>query len=111
MYEPDARSTLLNRRAELLVELDRLTSIEFDPSNAVSFGKRIGEGTTAAVDRIERVGTASELQAMLEDVEAALARLDEGTYGICARCGAVIPEERLEARPWTTLCVSCASSR
>ena len=111
MDEQAARQALVRRRSELLSELAELTAVPTDPMGSVSFGKRIGEGTTAAIDRIERVGTASELQAMLSDVDAALARMDEGTYGICERCGATIPDERLEARPWTTLCVSCAAQR
>ena len=106
-----AKAALERRRAELVSELEVLTAVPSDPMGSVSFGKRIGEGTTAAIDRIEKVGTAAELQAMLDDVHAALVRIDEGTYGICERCGALIPEERLEARPWTTRCVRCASLR
>jgi RNA polymerase-binding transcription factor DksA len=48
---------------------------------------------------------------MRTDVVRALEKLDEGTYGLCDRCGALIPEERLEARPWSVLCVRCASRR
>ena len=40
---------------------------------------------------------------------AALARMDEGTYGTCAECGEEIPEARLEARPLSVTCVSCAA--
>ncbi|WP_051425914.1 TraR/DksA family transcriptional regulator [Jiangella gansuensis] len=46
---------------------------------------------------------------ILVEVEAAQARLARGTFGGCERCGAVIPPERLELRPWTRLCVTCAS--
>jgi RNA polymerase-binding transcription factor DksA len=48
---------------------------------------------------------------MLEDVDRALAKLEEGTYGLCDRCGLAIPEARLEARPSSVLCVGCASVR
>jgi DnaK suppressor protein len=61
------------------------------------------------VDRLNTVGAAQELAAMLADVERALAKLDEGTYGVCDGCGAAIPAARLEARPSSTLCVRCAS--
>ena len=44
---------------------------------------------------------------LVRDIDAALARLDEGTYGTCTRCGQPIPEERLEAVPYAVLCVSC----
>ncbi len=44
---------------------------------------------------------------LVRDIDAALARLDEGTYGTCTRCGQPIPEERLDAVPYAVLCVSC----
>jgi DnaK suppressor protein len=99
------------RRDELASELGVMTTVERDPDASVSFGKRVGDGTTEAVERLNRVGTARELGAMLRDVERALAKVDEGTYGICDRCGRLIPEPRLEARPWSVLCVDCAALR
>jgi len=41
-------------------------------------------------------------------IDAALARIKEGNYGVCARCGEEIPEKRLAALPYVTTCVSCA---
>ena len=104
-------AALRARRDELTTALDAVTSVERDPHAAVSFGKRVGDGTTEAVDRLNRVGTARELQAMLGDVVRALRKLEDGTYGICDRCGRLIPEARLEARPWSVRCVDCASLR
>ncbi|HST87120.1 MAG TPA: TraR/DksA C4-type zinc finger protein [Ktedonobacterales bacterium] len=46
-------------------------------------------------------------QALLEQVNAALARLDAGTYGICANCGKEINPRRLERAPYATLCIDC----
>jgi DnaK suppressor protein len=43
----------------------------------------------------------------LEAVDAALERLDEGTFGTCRSCSRPIAEERLEARPWAALCIDC----
>lgn len=43
----------------------------------------------------------------LEAVDAALARLDDGSYGTCARCGRPIAPERLEALPWAAHCIEC----
>jgi DnaK suppressor protein len=45
----------------------------------------------------------------LADIDAALARLDAGTYGTCTSCGTPIRPERLEALPWTGLCIECSS--
>ena len=99
------------RLAGLDEELAALTAVPRDPAAAVSFGKRIGDGTTEAIDRMTKVGTAEQLAVIRADVVRALEKIDDGTYGLCDRCGASIPEERLEARPWSTLCVSCASLR
>jgi DnaK suppressor protein len=76
---------------------------------AVSFGKRVGEGTTQAVERIAQVATARNLDAKLHDVERAVAKIDEGTYGTCDGCGAAVGAERLQAIPWAVRCVACAS--
>ena len=99
------------RRDQLRSELGVVTTVERDPDASVSFGKRVGDGTTEAVERLNRVGTARELDAMLRDVDRALQKIEDGTYGICDRCGRLIPEERLEARPWSVLCVEDAALR
>jgi DnaK suppressor protein len=105
-----ARATLEEHLAALDRELSALTEVSRDPA-AVSFGKRIGDGTVEAVERLAKVGAAKELATMRTEVARALEKIDDGTYGICDRCGALIPEERLEARPWSVLCVRCASLR
>ncbi|MEO8293541.1 MAG: TraR/DksA family transcriptional regulator [Actinomycetota bacterium] len=104
------RTALQERRDELTAELATLTKVTRDPSATIGFGKRVGEGTNEAISRIERVAQADALTTTLADVDRALDKLDEGTYGVCDRCEAVIPPERLEARPWTGLCVACASA-
>ena len=48
---------------------------------------------------------------LLEKIDLALQRLDEGTYGVCAQCGGPIPVERLLAKPSVSLCVSCQESK
>lgn len=53
------------------------------------------------------LATSEELQKDLKDVETALVRIELGTYGICVSCGERIEEERLEAIPTATLCLSC----
>lgn len=105
------RARVEERATELRAELAVLTKVTRDPSATIGFGKRVGEGTNEAISRIERVGQAEALTATLEDVDRALEKLDEGTYGICDVCGALIPQERLDARPWTSLCVADAAER
>ena len=53
----------------------------------------------------------ADLQRTIAEIDAALTRIDAGTYGTCSGCGAAIPEERLELRPFTDTCVACQQSR
>lgn len=99
------------QRDELRAQLGELTAAPRDPMAAVSFGKRVGEGTSQAVERITQVDAAKKLDAKLHDVERALAKLHEGTYGVCDSCGEPIAPERLEAIPWAVLCIACATRR
>jgi DnaK suppressor protein len=107
----DVRATLQHARDGLRAELAALTAAPRDPMAAVSFGKRVGEGTSQAVERITQVDAAKRLDAKLADVERALAKLDDGTYGSCDVCGAPIGGERLEAIPWAVRCIKDASRR
>jgi DnaK suppressor protein len=105
------RDSLVEERDALSAELDELTAVSRDPAATIGFGKRVGEGTNEAIGRIERVGQVDALSKKRADVVRALAKFDEGTYGICDRCGAMIPDERLEARPSSVLCVDCSAAR
>ena len=110
--DPDAaRASLERARTELRDELEALKATPRDPTATVSFGKRVGEGTSQAVERIAQVDAARQLDAKLRDVERALDKLDEGTYGACDVCGRPIAPERLEAIPWAVLCVDDAAAR
>ncbi len=62
---------------------------------AQGFGKRIGDGTTEAISRLNDIGVGRSLETGLERVERALAKLDEGSYGTCDGCGGPIPRKRL----------------
>ena len=65
----------------------------------------LGDVATATFDR-EMASTLEENSTnVLADIDAALARIENGTYGVCERCGKAIGEERLEALPWATLCI------
>ncbi len=55
--------------------------------------------------------SAARARETMEEIDAALARLDAGTYGICESCLAPIPVERLEAIPHVRLCVACSAGR
>ena len=68
------------------------------------------EGATIAFERSQVGALVRQAEARLLEVDAALGRLDAGTYGACAVCGQAIPEGRLEVRPTAATCVACATS-
>lgn len=107
MTSDETRELLTTRRAGLVEELERLTAPPAEGA-AVSFGKRIGDGTAEAVERLATTASARSIAGSIEEIDLALARLDAGTYGTCANCGKTIPEPRLEARPAASLCIDCA---
>lgn len=95
------------KRAEVEAELDLLTQPQADAGD-ISFGKRIGDGTSIAVERITQVAAHDGLQVLLAEIDRAEAKVAEGSYGTCDSCGEPIAPGRLEARPWSTHCVDCA---
>ncbi len=95
------------KRAEVAAELDGLTQPPPD-SGGISFGKRVGDGTSIAVERITQVAAHDGLQVMLAEIDRAEAKVLDGTYGVCDTCLEPIAPARLEARFWSTHCVSCA---
>ena len=65
----------------------------------------LGDMATVTFDRELDEGLEEGAMQTLAQIDRALARLDDGTYGICERCGNPIGEGRLRARPWATLCI------
>ena len=73
--------------------------------------QHLGDAATAMHDReLDYTLTDNETQ-LLGAIDAALGRIDDGTYGVCTNCGKPIGEERLEALPWAELCIDCARAR
>ena len=65
----------------------------------------LGDVATATFDR-EMASTLEDNSThVLNEIDAALARIDDGTFGTCSSCGEAIGTERLEALPWATLCI------
>ncbi|MET0837532.1 MAG: TraR/DksA family transcriptional regulator [Marmoricola sp.] len=106
----EVRATLTAKLAEIDAEMAEMEQPP-DQQGTISFGKRIGEGTSMAIDRFAQVGVHDRLQRTRTDVVRALEKLDEETYGTCDVCGRPIGEGRLEALPWATLCVEDAGKR
>jgi len=109
--EPDAtevRRVLGSRLADIDEQLTTMSAPPTEQSN-ISFGKRVGDGTQMAVDRLAQVAAHEKLLAMRADIRRALAKLDDGSYGRCDVCGGPIGAERLAALPWATRCVKDAA--
>lgn len=112
MSEPDLTAVEATLREHLEALRERRGTITKAPErgSGVSFGKRVGDGTTEAVSRLTDVGVVDSLNATEERIERALEKIAEGSYGICDSCGNPIPEKRLEAAPESVLCVTCAGA-
>jgi RNA polymerase-binding protein DksA len=111
----DARSRLASQREETLRRLAGLTG-EYDAVVAASYDSNADdehypEGATIAFERSQVGALIRQAREGLVEIDAALARLDAGVYGVCERCGRPIGEGRLEARPVARLCMDCASVR
>ena len=96
------RKRLLELRARSRGELDRMIQVIQED------GRPTGEhdrGASEAVDKEIEVEHAEE--EIHRQVQAALERIDNGTYGVCEQCGKNIPEVRLDAIPYAPFCVAC----
>jgi DnaK suppressor protein len=108
------RELLLEKRSAVVEALEYLHkenpgSLKDETGELVSGSadQHMADTGTETVDR-EIDYTLEETDGrLLTAIDAALARIDAGTYGICVNCGAQIAPERLEAMPWATLCIDC----
>jgi RNA polymerase-binding transcription factor len=104
------RDRLLDERRRVVDAIDNIHtenpgSLGEETEETTYQDNHLGDIATATFDR-EMASTLEENSThVLTEIDAALARIDEGTYGTCLRCGQPIGQERLEARPWATLCI------
>jgi DnaK suppressor protein len=99
------RRTALARLARLRADFGGIVDASRD-SNADD--EHDPEGSTIAFERSQVDALVRQTERHLEEIDAALARVAAGDYGICERCGEPIPAGRLEARPVARTCVPCA---
>lgn len=104
----EAEARLREERANLLHQLTELGADESgDLIGEVDFGEGFADAAAVTAERTEVLGLVDSLKRTLDNVDAALARIEEGTYGTCARCGKHIGEARLEFRPESIYCIDC----
>jgi len=106
--ETGVAAVLAAKQAEVEAEVAALSAPPED-TGGIGFGKRVGDGTSIAVERLALVAAHGRMVVLLAEIRRARAKFDEGSYGRCDTCGAPIPEGRLEALPWAVQCVACAS--
>jgi len=108
------RVLLEDERARRLLLLPALRA-DIDEANLARQDSNVDdehdpEGSTIAFELSQASALLRQSSAGLDQVEAALARLANGTYGTCVVCGGPIADGRLEARPWTPFCILHASA-
>jgi RNA polymerase-binding protein DksA len=107
------RTVLLEERKRVADAIEYLHaenpgSIEDESEEIIgSVDNHLAETATVTLDREIDYTLEENSEHVLAAIDAALKRIDEGTYGICQNCGREIGEERLEAVPWATLCIDC----
>ena len=106
------RQRMLEERQRVVDAIDNIHaenpgSIGEETEETTFQDNHLGDIATATFDR-EMASTLEDNSThVLTEIDAALKRIDEGTFGVCTRCGKPISAERLEALPWAALCIEC----
>lgn len=99
------RDLLQDERTDLMSKL-----AEFGAGGAgLTYDSNFADSSQVTAERSEAEALVASLQETLEDVERAIGKLDQGTYGLCESCGRQIDPVRLEAMPAARYCIDCAS--
>lgn len=101
------RAIYQEQATSLRAEADSL-ALEREPGD-VQFDEESGEGGTVTVDRERNLALSGQAVLAVEEIDDALRRIDDKTYGYCERCFQPIPKPRLRALPYARLCVACKS--
>jgi DnaK suppressor protein len=104
----DLRTSLEEERSNLRARLGELGDGD---AGSISFDQNFADSSQVTAERGEVEVLLGSLRESLAQVEDALRKLDEGTYGFCDRCHEPIAPARLEAKPEARRCINCASLR
>lgn len=102
----DYRGLLEAERTDLR---GQLAELGFGDAGSLNYDSNFADTSQVTAERGEAEALAGQLRDALNEVEAAIARLDNGTYGMCERCHQPIAPARLEAKPAARRCIACAS--
>ena len=103
------RTELLDLRTRVLGAAQDIVSGDEDDGELSSAAgdQHLADHASEMLDREVDESLEENAEQLVHEIDVAVARIDAGTYGTCARCGQPIPEERLEAVPYATLCLDC----
>ena len=87
--------------------VDHGVEVEGDENVSVEAHEGFADSAQVTAERSQQITMVEQLRVRREDIQRALEKIGEGTYGKCESCGKEIPAERLEAVPAATLCVDC----
>jgi RNA polymerase-binding protein DksA len=105
------RAALLDERQRLLGDVNRLQEDNIKRSVRETSGALSGDPSENVDEENSRsfsMAIAANKQEALQEIDAALDRIDEGTYGLCEFCGEKIPQKRILAKPSARTCLKCA---
>ena len=110
------RELLLDERKRVVAAIQNLHddhpgTISDETGEDAVYDNHLADTATETYDRELDYTLEENSQHVLSEIDAALKRIDDGTYGICTNRGEQIPVERLEARPYATLCIDCQRER
>ncbi len=106
-----ARTTLQAERERLVHQLKELGADDSgELTGDIDYDDAFADAAAATSERTETLGLVENLAAGVKEIDVALERIEEGTYGLCADCGAEINPERLAFRPNSVRCVQCKTS-
>lgn len=107
----DLAAVLAAERRELAAHIERIEAEgRANGKASISFGKRIGDGTAVAVERLNELAILERLTKQHRSVVRAEQKVEEGSYGRCDGCDAAISDDRLDALPWAIHCLTCADA-
>jgi RNA polymerase-binding protein DksA len=105
----EAERVRIVKEIEGIQTLDHTTSQEDESGELSSYDQHPADAATETFLRERDVALEESAEAILRQVEVALRKIDEGTYGTCERCGKEIAPARLQAIPYTPFCIECAA--
>ena len=101
------RTALLEERKRVQEAMNYIHDEQPDKDDEMNLSTHLMDNAALTLEQ-ELDGTLEENSSnVLAEIDAALERIENGTYGTCANCGNEIPEERLEALPYAMLCIDC----